>query len=655
MNTSNAFRRNLTIFLIAFAAAACVIYALKYNASGVMKYPVTDPKFDVQMTNFVVNNQFAHFYFDVLDDDADCQKVFRSYSEAMTYAEDNGLVFLPSVQMVNAKCKQFDDGMYAALEKLMESGAGSSPPVKAEFLTGLFNKLLPYYMSDDPGGKSAARTAMIYVGAALYQGGMRSDFDLDIDAAIKSIEPDKPIGFFTWDKELEAIFKQDRILMNGIGRIGNTDDPAESIDHIKAGILISCVVNADATLRKQHGQIIDFYAHMTNPRRHPTVEDYIAIIGARTPVETAMADEALVDTIKKTVIKKYPQLDCPDFSLIPYCFSREDYFVQRMGPLLNWNRQIMEQFIEAIRSGQIDLKPRKNSGWYDYQQYALETLVTTDKSYESQKIEFSAKYKERLEEAFKSILTKQRETHIKNLGVKCESKEVGEGQVGPEFSVEPLATVYLRLARSYLFVEEYLGTSVGWSTLEPVKGLRENREVKMDLKQELEEMVRLMYGLHLLSCQELGLNPNLVAGELDPKDQERAMDAARYWIRDLPDADYTADTRVAVPISWDYASSSGAYVHRYWATAGVRFKRLEYSYKTPPMISGVEYDKAGMTGDRIGDIEIVPVVYYAPEDVFVEFETVTRDRNPFDRKEFRELCNKYGSLEELKEGLKTIE
>ncbi len=46
----------------------------------------------------------------------------------------------------------------------------------------------------------------------------------------------------------------------------------------------------------------------------------------------------------------------------------------------------MRELITAIRSGKVNLKPRKVGGWYDHQVYALETLLLPEKGAEANKL-----------------------------------------------------------------------------------------------------------------------------------------------------------------------------------------------------------------------------------------------------------------------------
>ena len=80
--------------------------------------------------------------------------------------------------------------------------------------------------------------------------------------------------------------------------------------------------------------------------------------------------------------------------------------------------------------------------------------------------------------AFKTSLTKHRETHIKRLpvltlGSSLRPKEPVPVEVAPEFRVEPTATVYLRYARAYRFLHNAMrgGRNMVWVSVDTTGAL----------------------------------------------------------------------------------------------------------------------------------------------------------------------------------------
>ena len=72
--------------------------------------------------DYSVNNSTASFRLDVDEADDHCGRLFRDYASALEYCREHGLEGIPSVQLVQGKLKQFDDGLVAALELAMERG-----------------------------------------------------------------------------------------------------------------------------------------------------------------------------------------------------------------------------------------------------------------------------------------------------------------------------------------------------------------------------------------------------------------------------------------------------------------------------------------------------------------------------------------------------
>ena len=86
-----------------------------------------------------------------------------------------------------------------------------------------------------------------------------------------------------------------------------------------------------------------------------------------------------------------------------------------VSPGLPAGADLMKEMIQAIRQGKVDLAPKPGSGWYDYQIYALETFLLPEKGEENPKLLLTKAYKKRMLEAFKALMTKRRETHVRDL------------------------------------------------------------------------------------------------------------------------------------------------------------------------------------------------------------------------------------------------
>src|SRR5262249_42982100 len=155
------------------------------------------------------------------------------------------------------------------------------------------------------------------------------------------------------------------------------------------------------------------------------------------------------------------------------------------------------------------LKPGPESGWYDHQVYALETMLLPEKGDEKNKLLLTKAYKKRMLEAFQALITKRRETHVRQLGPAAakSAAEPPPSEVRPRLRVEPCPSYYLRTARAYAFLANFLEATVGKEALAELHGLKQGGQRPQDLYAELAWMRDLFYGLYLVSAEDIGLKP----------------------------------------------------------------------------------------------------------------------------------------------------
>ena len=184
-------------------------------------------------------------------------------------------------------------------------------------------------------------------------------------------------------------------------------------------------------------------------------------------------------------------------------------------------------------------------------------------------------------EAFRALVTKRRETHARNLENIKAAAPIGRPDeltgLTPRLRVEPCPSYFLRTARSYGFLADFLESALGEPTLKGLHGLRESGQRENDLLTELRFMRSFFYGLYLQSAEDIGLKPTLMADE--PVDRAVCEKAATDWLaRQQSDPDLAADTRVAIPVYFDPRTGTT----RVWMTLGVRLARLEARYAGVP-------------------------------------------------------------------------
>jgi hypothetical protein len=575
------------------------------------------PNFDPQVIDsrplgdWVVNASAAVVRLDcpmlLPDRDAELLKLRASYADAVKAAKARGTL-LPSTNLLDGSAKQFDDGLYAALDLAAFRGELGLAPPAPRLIQIMFEKLP---------AESPARPFLV---AALRLWRHTIDLPADQESRVQSwvsrFKADearsKPISFYTWTPELKEVWRFYRFLQHEF----DERDLAIPRD-------IAAVLEKDEKLRQQYAAVNGLYERLTNPLSCLSIED---LIGASEPL-AALAKKR--GTHSATV------------AVFPPSTSRETELFNRAFPLgLPPGANLMARLIHAIRSGQVELKPGEKDGWYQYQVYALETLLLPTRGQEEPKLLLTASYKKRLVEAFKALVTKRRETHARQLATAKDAmaRPLGKEEMRPRLRVEPCATYYLRTARAYAFLQNFLLSAVGNERMAKLHGLRQSGPREPNLADELESMRQRFYGLYLVSCEDLGMAPKLLADE--PVDQAAAKGAALKWLANLEsDVDMACDTRVSVPIFIDTTNNTT----RIWATLGVRLAKLDTAYARAPKIRPKDDPKA-----QWKDVESYQTGssdYLIPVDEFAEISL--SGSASLTREELRAACDQHETKEEI--------
>jgi hypothetical protein len=565
------------------------------------------------------------------------ERLFPTYSKALNYARERNLPVIPSVQMVDHKSKVFVDSFYAAIEEFVQQNGeklgGGKESFFRDLLAGLAN-------ADD--GTTAHAEALGYVAAGLGLGSrrspslttqaesicqrLRSEF---VSKPIKS----KPIGFYNRSEELKSIFQQDRFYQTRLSP--------------EAAIAIAKALNRNRDLRAQYEALLELYSHLTNPPSRFSVNDvadYAKYFDDPSEVIAQMLQSEKWKILAKRGAGREWPIPCIQF--LPHSTSKENELFARM---YNYSAElpqhnIMNRLIRAIRDGEIDLTPSPDSGWYDYQIHAIETLLVPEKGQEGAKLLLTESYKRRLIEAFKTILTKKRELHVKQIeliptaGMALDLKHL---RISPDLDLEPMATYYLRTARGYRFVLNALELILGEESLGRV--CLENGAL---LPTATEEMSRLYYGLYLQVCDNIGMKPRFESDELSDAELEQAKEKAAQWLDEVEtDGCYEKDVRYIVPA----LTNRGQTQVRYWMTVGVRLLKVKADYVKKPTIQILHPKLHSViqeipTAEESGIIAGTHVPYkFTPEECFLpveEFAEATGSAQPLTRDEFRRLCDR---------------
>ena len=537
-----------------------------------------------------------------------------SYAAAVT-EKGFGAVILPSVNMLDGKAKQFDDGLYAAIDLAYYQGLKDKLQSQVQLVKRI---------ADKAGSDNAAAP---YLAAGLELAGVKvkvantAEKDRLLSAFRQDEVASKPIGFYTWNEQLKALFRFARFFQRQFGEFRPED--------LAVPQALAAILSQDKALLAEYQQVVAFYARLTNAKSCLSLAD----IGNVAPLDLSV--------LKR--LAKQKNVHHATVAVFPPSTSKESVLFEKLFPKgVPPNVDLMKELVKRIRSGEVDLKPKADSGWYEYQVYALETLLLAEKGVERDKLLLTKEYKKRMLEAFKALVTKRRETHMREmqmleaLSLPSRPPKI-EVDVRPRLRIEPAPTYFVRAARAYAFLASFLEATVGKEALQVLRGLKQDGHRAQDLHAELLWIRDLFYGFYLISAEDIGMKASFAADEA--VDQERCYQLASDWLaKTVDDADLAADTRVAVPIYID--ANRG--VTRLWITLGVRLTRLDTNYARLPSIKPAKGE-----GDwtPVKPHRLVGANYLIPVDEFAEVEL--KGIRVLSREEFRAICDREKTKEAI--------
>lgn len=513
-----------------------------------------------------------------------------------------------SASVLAQKAKVFDDGLYAAAEIAAQEGA-SRHTGKAGLLRSLGRALA----GADPAVAGDVQ-ALLLGAARLGQvaiPGLPPAIETGVQRAVEEFLADekrsKPIGFYTWSRQLASIFQQDRMLQ------GELTGPT--------GIeFLSSALRADPSARTAYEAHLLLISRLTNPFAAP---DLRGLLRARDGGSLEAPEE---DT------RFFPPSVAHETEIVKQLYGDQpipDDFV------------LVDEMIRRIRSGELDLAPRPESGWYDHQTWALEPLVIPERMPEGAHLQLEDGYRKLLLELFKGLMALTRETHVKQLEFAVCGSALGPGReefiyIAPELAAEPLATFYLRRALSYRFVHGVLEDSFGPGALERLHRLTQDGPVRASLAAELADIEMLFLGAHVSVSRQLGLTPDPAVGA----DECAQAAAGRFaaWARELhQDPDLRQDLRAMVPVFYDLGRGKT----KVWLFLGWSRREIGVSFSRRP--EATVLDRNGRPAGRHPRILWGELSSQLDYPVMVEAYV---DRI-LDRAEFRALCDRCGTCGEI--------
>jgi hypothetical protein len=446
------------------------------------------PQPDGKAVVFEVNASSAVVALDVRDIHSDEEELCRLYPDfvsAARAAADVGESVLPSLNVLDAKAKQIDDGVMAALELHLVFGGGAGGDVVA-----LLRGLRAAAGSDAAAWTTAALVLAGFEEATPEAQSLVDEFDAD---ALRA----RPIGFHTWSPELERTYRTLRFVQEPLA----SDDPVR--------VALERALAADEALEALYGRVLEVQRLFTNHAGLPTLGSGAALA-----------------------------------ALLPPSAVREIELLRRLYPNgAPDGADTMADLVLAIRDGRLDLTPSTGGGWYEQRMHALEVFLLPERADEHEALMLSRRYKQRLVEAYQARVTNVLETHA---GMVMLMASLPPRGMAPRLRVEPCATYARRIAASFTFVQRVLAEHAPAVLAAPGRSASGARLTT--LADELAAAQRLFLGIHLVVCDDLGLAPRIAASELDPAEHASARAEAAAWLADwTSDPDLAVDTRIAFP------------------------------------------------------------------------------------------------------------
>ncbi len=552
--------------------------------------------------------------FDVPEDkefgDAFTQKEAEIHPSIADVSEFND--FASSAVLVQ-KAKQFDDGLYAAVEMLAQNGTKSFSGKRA-LLEAVLAQLKQAQEAETE-KTGLLNEPMGLVTAAMDLAGQRPEVPETVQAAADSIRRDflnnekasKPIGFYTWSPELTRIFQQDRLLQTNLLPAEADYDSKlfqESAEKIR---LLSTAVN-DSPESETYRRYLDFIQKLTNP--YP-------------PEFRDLANPGEIEKGMKYCF--FPPSRSHETELVKKLYGRKS---------IPEGFSLIDTLIQRIHEDKISLAPTADSGWYDYQVHALEPLVIPERMPEAPHVFMTDPYKKELVDLFKAAIALTRETHVKQIEMPWAGAAMPPITVDifPAVSLEPTAEFFLRRGKSYTFIKQALAKIFTEETLQAARRATPSGARDLPLLEELESMESLFFGAYGIICRQLGMKPQ----KIDGRDAVEDMTRTWQWIHAFQqDPEVGADSRMMVPLFYDIERRK----IKAWVFLGYTVKPLKIWFEKQP---------AAVITDLSG----------APANAELKFHTIERPlitpisaeiyvNRLLDRNEFRRLCDRFQTRSEI--------
>ena len=518
---------------------------------------------------------------------------------------------LPSTTMAYWKAREFDSGVIAALDLSVIFGRNDRHVGLADVVEEIFNKL------------EKTDYARTYLAAALELLGRKTDlFPEEIGRRniwlnqyrTRQREINPPIDYFTWNPELERVYDFETFLQDEIPR---------RQWFMAAQIAKALAKPENAELLSKYDAILNTFDYIYRPRHVFTVNDLVAA--------KAYSDDTIIETFQKR-----PGWSYRIVFLTP-AWRREQLYFNELLPLgLASGLDPMTELSQRSMIGYVTFIPRnERAGLEQVQAFALDALIAEQDGIEADKTLLSRVYQERLFHPY--FATKQEVSDASKVIVAKPWTASDPKKLCPTFRVEPVPQFYVRTARVYDYMYRVAVALLGPQSITKVhRLLPDGSESPNFLHLEIEAMKRLFYGLYMVSCEDLGLRPDLNSSDIF--DRELAYREALEWLKNISEEkDFARDSRYISPGFYVHLSEQNRQEQLVmtWANLGFRLMKFDSSFAKPPQIRD---SGDGGVWNAATAAELGHGKYVLPVSQFKMLDLVGRGGIP--PKQFREICDK---------------
>lgn len=506
-----------------------------------------------------------------------------------------------SASMLAMKAKSFDDGLYARIDLMAHEGV-STFAGKRHLVAEVLRRVVAQNPADTSSGAVILAAACLRGGSQIEMPQQLRNLGNETLAAFDNSFLSKPLGFYAWSRELVMLFQHDRILQSPLPE-----------SHFSS---VLSVVKESDDLKRAYLAYLNLVSKLTNPL-------------SNCGLANALSSPNWAPSSK-------------EISFFPPSRSHE---TELMDLVMNDGKQITQSLIDElltrVKTGSLQLLPKENSGWYDWQLYALEPLAILERMPEAKHLHATAKYRKRLDDLFKGLYALTRETHVKQLEMTY-GAAMPLVTLVPDLRVEPLPSFYLRRASSYAYIRFVLQEIFTAEELCKVGRVDPEAPPTMNLWDEMAYMENLFLGAHAVACEDLGMKSFCNLASIDVARLEPAKQVFLDWRNKLnEDPDVSRDSRMMVPVAVNNAGDV-----QVWCFLGWSAVKLKVSFDDNWRGRVIQLGENGKESNLDWDgCKLADANYYAAYPVMCE--TWIRPDKVMIRTDFRAHCDRFANEQEI--------